>query len=118
MDLVINLDRENTIRDLRALLTIGYQLKIPVTPEQFMDPALREEWRRDKNMVVLQLWSDAHHRSGASKDENETTDLIAPPPSESLAELARQIWGAWTALSASFLHLVRAGKALPTLWAR
>jgi hypothetical protein len=63
VDLVIGLERENIIRGLRALMAIGYRLKIPMTPEQFADPALREEWRREKNMVVLQLWSDVHRRT-------------------------------------------------------
>ena len=34
VDLVIGLERENIIRGLRALLGVGYQLRIPVTPEQ------------------------------------------------------------------------------------
>ncbi|MGA2787817.1 MAG: hypothetical protein ABSF60_09850 [Verrucomicrobiota bacterium] len=63
LDLVIGLERKNIIRGLRALMTIGYQMRIPVTPEQFADPALREQWRREKNMVVLQLWSDIHRRT-------------------------------------------------------
>lgn len=63
VDLVIKLERENIVRGLRALMAIGYNLRIPVTPEQFADPELREEWRRDKNMVVLQLWSDVHRRT-------------------------------------------------------
>jgi predicted nucleotidyltransferase len=63
VDLVISLKRQNIIRGLRALMDIGYNLKIPVTPEQFADPKLREQWRREKNMVVLQLWSDVHRRT-------------------------------------------------------
>jgi hypothetical protein len=63
LDLVIGLERENIIRGLCALMAIGYGMRIPVTPEQFADPALREEWRREKNMVVLQLWSDKHRRT-------------------------------------------------------
>ena len=63
LDLVIGLERKNIICGLRALIGIGYQLRIPVTPEQFADPKLREEWRREKNMVVLQLWSDIHRRT-------------------------------------------------------
>jgi len=55
LDLVIGLERKNIVRGLRALMTIGYQMRIPVTPEQFADPALRESWRREKNMLVLQL---------------------------------------------------------------
>lgn len=63
VDLVIGLERENITRGLRALMDVGYQLRIPVTPEQFADPALREEWRREKHMVVLQLWSEVHWRT-------------------------------------------------------
>ena len=63
LDLVIGLERENIVRGLRALMAIGYHMKIPVTPEQFADPGLREKWRREKNMVVLQLWSDLHRRT-------------------------------------------------------
>ena len=49
VDLVISLKRQNIIRGLRALIDIGYNLKIPVTPEQFADPR--------------QLWSDVHRRT-------------------------------------------------------
>src|ERR1017187_8225651 len=63
VDLVIGLQRENILRGLRALMSVGYQMRIPVTPEQFADPKLREQWRREKNMVVLQLWSDVHRRT-------------------------------------------------------
>src|SRR5712671_405292 len=63
LDLVIGLEPENIVRGLRALMVIGYNLRIPVTPEQFADPELRESWRREKNMIVLQLWSDVHRRT-------------------------------------------------------
>lgn len=35
VDLVIGLERDNILRGLRALMSIGYQLAIPVTPEEF-----------------------------------------------------------------------------------
>jgi predicted nucleotidyltransferase len=63
LDLVIGLERENIIRGLRALMSTGYNLRIPVTPEQFADRKLREQWRKEKNMIVLQLWSDIHRRT-------------------------------------------------------
>lgn len=63
LDLVIGLEPGNIRRGLHSLLAIGYALKIPVTPEQFADAKLREEWRREKNMIVLQLWSDEHKRT-------------------------------------------------------
>lgn len=63
LDLVIGLQPENVIRGLRALMAAGYSPAIPVTPEQFADAATRESWRKEKNMLVLKLWSDLHRRT-------------------------------------------------------
>ena len=63
VDLVIGLKPRNIIRGLRALMSIGYQLAVPITPEEFADAARRESWRKDKNMIVLKLWSDFHRRT-------------------------------------------------------
>ncbi|MEI6350764.1 MAG: nucleotidyl transferase AbiEii/AbiGii toxin family protein [Verrucomicrobiota bacterium] len=63
LDLVIGLENDNILRGLRALLGIGYVPSIPVTPEEFAEPGNREMWRRDKNMLVLKLWSDVHRRT-------------------------------------------------------
>ena len=52
LDLVIGLERENIIRGLHTLRGLSYNLSIPVTPEEFADPALRESWRQDKGMIV------------------------------------------------------------------
>jgi hypothetical protein len=61
IDVVIQLIPENVMRAFGALGTLGYQPIAPVTAEQFADRSTREGWIRDKNMQVLQLWSD-HHR--------------------------------------------------------
>ena len=63
VDLVIGLERENIIRGLRVLEGIDYQMAIPVTPEAFADPVLRETWRKEKGMIALKLWSDSHRRT-------------------------------------------------------
>lgn len=63
VDLVIQLVPDNIIRGLRALIAIGYQLGIPVTPEEFADESNRESWRQEKGMIVLKLWSDLHRRT-------------------------------------------------------
>jgi hypothetical protein len=63
VDLVIGLEPSNIIKGLRALQGIGYQMSIPVSPEEFADAGQREIWRREKNMIVLKLWSDAHRRT-------------------------------------------------------
>jgi hypothetical protein len=63
IDLVIGLEPDNIIRGLGALKSIGYHMVIPVTPEQFADSSTREMWRKEKNMIVLQFWSDTHRRT-------------------------------------------------------
>lgn len=63
VDLVIGLEPDNIVRGLRALQSIGYQMSIPVTPEEFANARLREIWRKEKNMIVLKLWSDGHRRT-------------------------------------------------------
>lgn len=60
---VISLVPENIIRGLHALVAIGYRMSIPITPEQFADPKLRESYRAEKGMVVLRMWSDLHGRT-------------------------------------------------------
>lgn len=63
VDLVIGLEPPNIIRGLNALMKIGYQPSIPVSAEDFAKPETRESWRREKQMLVLKLWSDAHRRT-------------------------------------------------------
>jgi len=45
---------------LQALASLGYRPIAPVSAEQFADPAIRELWIREKNMVVLGLHSPQH----------------------------------------------------------
>ncbi len=60
VDLVVRLATPDILGAFRALGSLGYRPKVPVTGEQFADPAQRESWRKDKGMLVLQMWSDAH----------------------------------------------------------
>ena len=107
LDLVIGLERKNILRGLRALMAIGYQMRIPVTPEQFADPALRESWRREKNMVVLQLWSDAHRRT--------PIDVFVYEPFDFARELTRAmrvpVFGDESAAIVSYDTLLKLKKA-------
>ena len=63
LDLVVSLEPANITAALHALDRIGFRPKLPISPEQFANKALRESWIRDKNMVVFQLWSDNHLRT-------------------------------------------------------
>lgn len=84
VDLVIGLQPQNITRGLRALLAAGWRMSIPVTVEEFADPKLRESWRREKNMIVLKLWSDAHRRT--------PVDVFVYEPFDFKKEFARAQW--------------------------
>jgi hypothetical protein len=63
VDIVLALEPSNATRGLQALIDIGYQMSVPAKPEEFADAATREDWRRNKQMIVLKLWSDDHRRT-------------------------------------------------------
>jgi hypothetical protein len=63
VDLVIGLEPANITNGLHALEAIGYWPAIPISAEEFADERNRDMWRREKNMLVLKLWSDTHRRT-------------------------------------------------------
>ncbi|HEY8932651.1 MAG TPA: hypothetical protein VIM44_04980 [Rariglobus sp.] len=63
VDLVIELEEGNILRGLQALFAIGYQMAIPASPAEFANPDIRRQWRDERNMLVLKLWSDSHQRT-------------------------------------------------------
>lgn len=63
IDLVISLEAGNVIKAFRALESLGYLPRVPVTGEQFADASLRREWIEQKGMRVLNLFSDAHRET-------------------------------------------------------
>jgi hypothetical protein len=91
LDLVIGLEPQNIIRGLHALLQLGYQMSIPVTPEQFADPSNREAWRKEKNMTVLRLWSDLHGRTPIDVFVYEPFDFAAEYAAAKWEELAADV---------------------------
>ena len=63
IDLVIALNPKNILKALRALEEECFRPAVPVTSEQFADPANRKRWREEKEMRVLKLWSDKYRLS-------------------------------------------------------
>src|SRR5258707_8248880 len=55
IDLVVQLERENVLRAMNALTSIGYRPLIPVDAAQFADQTLRQQWRDEKGMIVFQM---------------------------------------------------------------
>jgi hypothetical protein len=63
IDLVVRLEKEIVVRAFAALAALGYRPAVPVTAEQFADPATRARWRDEKGMKVLKFWSDQHRET-------------------------------------------------------
>ena len=57
IDIVVALTPENIEKAFVALASAGYRPKQPNTGSQFADAELRDSWRRDKQMLVLQFWA-------------------------------------------------------------
>jgi predicted nucleotidyltransferase len=57
LDLVVQLDRENALRGIRALESLRYRPRAPVPAESFADEATRASWIRDKGMTVFSMSS-------------------------------------------------------------
>lgn len=55
LDLVIDLDPQESAKAIDALQSIGLRPRLPVDARQFADPVQREAWYREKNMLVFTL---------------------------------------------------------------
>ena len=80
VDLVVGLEPKNIRAAFAALAAIDYHPAVPVTAEQFADPARRESWQREKGMLVLKFWSDRHRET--------PLDVFVAEPFPFAAELA------------------------------
>ena len=57
IDLVIHLTPANIRRTFEALAQLGYRPRIPVTAADFSEAGNREQWAREKGMIVLNFFS-------------------------------------------------------------
>ncbi|MBD3160507.1 MAG: hypothetical protein GF346_00175 [Candidatus Eisenbacteria bacterium] len=60
LDLVVQLERENTLRAIEALTRLGYRSRTPVDPASLADAETRAQWVREKNLRVFSMWSPSH----------------------------------------------------------
>lgn len=63
VDLVVQLVADNIERTFAALAGLGYRPNVPISAAQFADAKMRERWAREKQMQVLQFWSDTHRET-------------------------------------------------------
>ena len=57
LDIMIELENKNIQLFLDAMKSVGYKPKVPVLPEEFADPAKRELWKKEKNMIVFSFFN-------------------------------------------------------------
>ena len=100
IDLVIGLETENARRGMNALLAIGYRMAIPEPPELFADPIARDRWRREKRMIVLKLWSDAHRMTPVDIFIYEPLDFKAEYARADIVEIADNLTAPFVRLDA------------------
>jgi predicted nucleotidyltransferase len=63
IDLVIELQPDAITNAFKALETLGYLPRVPISAAQFADANLRSQWIREKGMKVLNFHSDAHRET-------------------------------------------------------
>lgn len=63
IDIVIKLTPDHVRNAFAALASIDYHPAVPITAEQFADERMRENWRKEKAMLVLKMWSDRHRET-------------------------------------------------------
>jgi hypothetical protein len=58
LDVVMDLEPGNALRGVHVLARLGYRPRVPVSLEEFADPARRHAWVADSEMVVFSDWRD------------------------------------------------------------
>lgn len=60
IDLVVDLVPVEARKAVETLTSLGFRPRAPVEPLAFADPAVRQQWVREKGMRVFSLWNPAN----------------------------------------------------------
>jgi len=60
VDLAVDLAPEEATKMIRTLVAGGFRPQVPVLPEEFADPVVREVWLREKHMRAFSLVDPAN----------------------------------------------------------
>jgi hypothetical protein len=72
VDLALDLDQQALAHALQVFTELGFTPQLPVSMQQFLDPATRSEWIMQRNMMVFSLRSESNALM--------TVDLFAANP--------------------------------------
>jgi hypothetical protein len=59
LDLMIDLEPSNASKAMAVMESSGLRPRLPVGFAEFTDPVKREDWFRNRNMIVFQVWDPA-----------------------------------------------------------
>lgn len=110
VDVVIEFIPDNIERTFAALGGLGFRPAVPVTAAQFSDAGQRAAWARDKGMMVLQLWSDAHKETSVDIFVTEQFDFDAEYAKALRRDLGGGVDVRFTALDTLIEMKERAGR--------
>lgn len=88
VDLVLRLLPESIRSAFRALASVGYRPRVPITAEDFSDPEQRGRWIAEKGMTVLNFHSDAHRETPVDVFVTEPFDFDEEYRQASIEEVA------------------------------
>ena len=60
VDLVVDLDENQALRAIDALVRLGLRPRVPVNPRDFADRSVREAWIRDRGMQVFSMFDPSN----------------------------------------------------------
>jgi hypothetical protein len=84
IDLVIALDTDNLKGFIAAVSNLGLQPVLPLALSDLLDPAQRDQWTKNRNMVAFAL--------RPPEPEGPTLDILLDPPIDMQKALSRAIY--------------------------
>lgn len=72
LDLVLHLTEPNVLKFIGIMKALGFVPRLPVNPENFANPKIRQEWIKEKNMMVFSF----NHKSNPL----EVIDIFVEEP--------------------------------------
>jgi hypothetical protein len=84
VDIVLDLERDNALRAMKALDAIAYRPLVPVAATDFADEEKRRVWIREKNMIVFQMRNPDR--------ESTRLDIFVKEPFAFTEEFAQAKW--------------------------
>jgi hypothetical protein len=84
LDIVLDLERDNALRAMKALDAIAYRPLVPVDATDFADEEKRRVWIREKNMLVFQMRNPDR--------ESTRLDIFVKEPFAFTEEFAQAKW--------------------------